>query len=409
MARIFISYRRSDTRWAAGRIYDRLVEKLGSGSVFLDVTDIEPGEDFSDKIGRIVGSCDVLLAVIGPTWLTLADRTGRRRLDDPRDLVRIEVAAALQRNIRVIPVLLDETSMPQEHDLPEDLAPLARRNAREVSYNRFHSDLDSFIRVLERVLSIPPARPPEADPGPVPAPARYTELPFTISIETLGGVATPLLKRGATLPASFTEIYSTAEDNQSVVVVQLYAGERTMAAENVLLGKFEFGSIPPARRGVPQLKLQANVDSVLMLTVNFRDEATGHTQVLDAVDLTRIELPPGAKEAPAPPSSARDSKFDLSDARQSGNDREFKDVFEDMFGDIFGKDNSPAAPDVRMDLQIPRSELGHEQLIRLDDGRQISVMIPATIKDGQMLRLRGLGTQAGRKSGDLYLRINIQN
>src|SRR4249919_3848264 len=156
MARIFISYRRGDTRWAACRMYDRLVEKLGKESAFLDVTDIEPGEDFSDKIGQIIARCDVLLVVIGPTWLTLTDRAGRRRLDDPRDLVRIEIAAALQRNIRVIPVLLDETVMPQEQELPEELAALARRNAREVSYNRFHSDLDSLIRVLERVLAIPP-------------------------------------------------------------------------------------------------------------------------------------------------------------------------------------------------------------------------------------------------------------
>jgi hypothetical protein len=100
---VFISYRRQETSGMAGRIYDRLVDRFGDDRVFMDVDTIELGDDFVEVITRAVGSCDVLLAVVGPHWLTATDRDGRRRLDDPRDIVRLEIAAALERDIRVIP------------------------------------------------------------------------------------------------------------------------------------------------------------------------------------------------------------------------------------------------------------------------------------------------------------------
>ena len=106
MARVFISYRRSESRWAAGRLYDRLAEVIGREHLFFDVSDIEPGEDFVQRIREIVGVCDVLIAVIGPTWSAVQDGSGKPRLMNPRDLVRIEIASALQRNIRVIPILI---------------------------------------------------------------------------------------------------------------------------------------------------------------------------------------------------------------------------------------------------------------------------------------------------------------
>ena len=99
--RIFISYRRSDTPHVAGRLFDRLVARFGAGNVFIDVDTIEPGLDFTDAIADAVGACDVLLALIGSNWLDAADDRGHRRLDDPDDLVVVEVATALQRQIRV--------------------------------------------------------------------------------------------------------------------------------------------------------------------------------------------------------------------------------------------------------------------------------------------------------------------
>src|SRR6185295_13825824 len=195
MARVFISYRRSDSKWMAGRLYDRLSEVLGRDNLFFDISNIEPGEDFVARIGEIVGSCDVLLAVIGPGWVDVRDRAGRRRLENARDLVRTEIHAALQRNIRVIPLLVDGASMPEESEVPEDLAPLLRRNAHDVSFAKFHTDLDSFIRVLQRILAVPEPASRTVSPTPPPSVAARTAepvattLPFSISLETAGGVA----------------------------------------------------------------------------------------------------------------------------------------------------------------------------------------------------------------------------
>jgi TIR domain len=103
--RVFISYRRQESSGLAGRLYDRLAARFGDDRVFMDVDTIALGVDFAEVISQVVSSCEVLLAVIGPRWLTVTDEDGRRRLDDPDDLVRLEIAAALKRDIRVIPVL----------------------------------------------------------------------------------------------------------------------------------------------------------------------------------------------------------------------------------------------------------------------------------------------------------------
>ena len=111
-----------------------MVEQFGVERVFKDVDNIDPGDDFVERITSAVGSCAVLLAVIGPQWLTIVDdETGRRRLDNPNDLVRLEIQTALTRNVRVIPVLIDGTQMPRAIELPTDLAPLVRRQAVEFS------------------------------------------------------------------------------------------------------------------------------------------------------------------------------------------------------------------------------------------------------------------------------------
>lgn len=107
---IFVSYRRQETSHLAGRLYDRLADRFGENQVFIDVDTIEPGVDFTEEIFRAVASCIVLLAVIGPAWLTATDERGRRRLDDPDDIVRLEVEAALGRGVRVIPILVEGRS-----------------------------------------------------------------------------------------------------------------------------------------------------------------------------------------------------------------------------------------------------------------------------------------------------------
>ena len=110
---VFISYRREDSAGFAGRIYDRLTRRLDQKSVFLDVDNIQPGLDFFEVLSEKLRLCNVLIAVIGRNWNSIADRDNRRRLDDPDDFVRIEIEAALERGIRVIPVLVDGATMPK--------------------------------------------------------------------------------------------------------------------------------------------------------------------------------------------------------------------------------------------------------------------------------------------------------
>ena len=138
-AKLFINYRREDTAGSVGRLYDRLIAQFGEDQVFMDIDQIDYGEDFVEVINRKVGACDIALVAIGPNWLRPIDASGKRRLDDEEDFVRMEIVAALQRHIRVIPVLVGGAQMPRKQDLPEALAPLSRRNAIELSETRFHA------------------------------------------------------------------------------------------------------------------------------------------------------------------------------------------------------------------------------------------------------------------------------
>ena len=147
MTRIFISYRRADSEGYVGRLYDQLVTYYDRSEVFLDVAAITPGADFSDAIDAAIASCTALLAVIGPQWLTVSGSHGRR-LDDPDDFVRREIAAALRHNLLVIPVLIQRAEMPAARDLPDPLKPLARCNAIEISHDRFAFDVERLVSAL---------------------------------------------------------------------------------------------------------------------------------------------------------------------------------------------------------------------------------------------------------------------
>jgi WD40 repeat protein len=150
---IFISYRRLETSHLAGRLYDRLVDRFGEAKVFMDVDTIDLGMDFAEVIGQAVGSCKVLLAIIGPDWLSVTDEKGRRRLENPDDFVRLEVQTALERNVRVIPVLAEGAGMPRRQDLPRPLAGLARRNALTMHHDSFRYDAERLVEAIERVLA----------------------------------------------------------------------------------------------------------------------------------------------------------------------------------------------------------------------------------------------------------------
>jgi TIR domain/Domain of unknown function (DUF4384) len=156
MPGVFISYRRQDSAGHTGRLFDRLQARLGRGRVFMDVSAIDPGVDFVHTIKGAVGSCDALLAVIGPEWLSCTDASGHRRLDDRGDFIRIEISAALERNVRVIPVLIAGASMPPAQALPDDLKALVRRQTVEIRDSRWDADTSDLIATLEALLGANP-------------------------------------------------------------------------------------------------------------------------------------------------------------------------------------------------------------------------------------------------------------
>ncbi len=149
---IFISYRRDDSAGYAGRLYDRLAAHFGTERVFMDVAGIELGTDFVTAIEQAVGSCKVLIVVIGDEWLSTTDAAGRRRLDDPHDFVRLETSVALEREIRVVPVLVGGALMPRGDELPADLKALARRQAIEISHKQWEASTQELIRALNTML-----------------------------------------------------------------------------------------------------------------------------------------------------------------------------------------------------------------------------------------------------------------
>lgn len=171
-ANIFINYRREDSAGHAGRLFDALSSHF-AGRLFMDVDTLEPGVDFVEAIEQAVGSCEVLIVIIGREWLTIEDQAGRRRLDNPGDFVRLEVESALARKIRVIPVLVQDAPMPRAEELPESLVRLARRNAIELSDARWAYDVDRLARTIQDILEESPA--PAPSPAPVvPAAAKAT-------------------------------------------------------------------------------------------------------------------------------------------------------------------------------------------------------------------------------------------
>jgi uracil-DNA glycosylase len=152
MARIFINYRRQDSEGYVGRLYDHLTRHFEPESLFLDIDSIPPGVDFVEFLDSAVAGCDVLLAVIGPGWSSVADDEGERRILREDDFVRIEIASALRQKKTVIPLLVGGAKMPRAGDLPEDVAGLARRNAMELSHTRFGADVDKLADAVKETV-----------------------------------------------------------------------------------------------------------------------------------------------------------------------------------------------------------------------------------------------------------------
>ena len=156
MPQIFISYRRDDSGYVAGMLCQRLQNTFGPQSVFIDIDNIPLGVDFRSHLSDAVSKCDILLAVIGDSWLGAVPGSSERRIDNPTDFVRIEVEAALARDIPVVPVLVGNATLPTPNILPDALQALAFRNAAEVRPGRelnFH--IESLVRGLQAHFTPP--------------------------------------------------------------------------------------------------------------------------------------------------------------------------------------------------------------------------------------------------------------
>lgn len=149
VADIFICYRHDDAPGYAGRLADALSEHFPHSHIFRDVEGLEAGSNFKTVITANLASCAAFLAVIGPRWLDEGAQ-GRSRLHEPDDFVRLEVNTALQRGTFLVPVLVGDADMPAEEQLPEDLQPLASRQACEVSDSRWDADVAALVEVLSK-------------------------------------------------------------------------------------------------------------------------------------------------------------------------------------------------------------------------------------------------------------------
>ena len=152
--KVFVSYRRADGAGMAGRLYDRM-NTLFPGRVFLDTDDIEPGADFAAKINESLRSCRLLVVLVGKDWLL--STKGRSRIGDPNDYVTMEIQAAIDNQVPIIPVLLDGATFPEENSLPTKLvAGLHRRNAVEIRHSSFERDCMFLMQAVYGYLGLKP-------------------------------------------------------------------------------------------------------------------------------------------------------------------------------------------------------------------------------------------------------------
>ena len=156
--RVFVSYRRDDAAPYAGRLYDALAGRFGDDNVFMDLDTIELGTDYTEAIDRAIAASDAVIALVGRGWLSATDDEGTRRLDDPQDLLRLELERALAGDVVVIPTCVQGAELPAPDALPPSLAPLVRRQAIELRDAAWRDDVGRLTRRLEALVE-PPAAP----------------------------------------------------------------------------------------------------------------------------------------------------------------------------------------------------------------------------------------------------------
>ncbi len=151
MAAIFISYRRADSGTWTTRLSRHLGMRFGNDLVFYDLDDIKPGSDFIKTIDNEIKACEIFLEIIGPRWLK--DKKGRRRLDDPRDILKHEISLALKLSRPFIPVLVGGASMPPAEELPSSIKQLSRQQAVSMRKSRWLSDMEELNERLRELIA----------------------------------------------------------------------------------------------------------------------------------------------------------------------------------------------------------------------------------------------------------------
>jgi hypothetical protein len=154
MAEVFINYRTGDGEWPAAFLDDKFKRRYGRDRVFRDATSLDAGLDFRGELRRRLRRCTVLVAIIGPNWLTAGSIDGERLIDDPDDYVRMEIESCLRRKIRVVPVTLNATPLPHEDDLPPAIADLASYQKREFRSRNYQSDFDDLVAVIDEEIPL---------------------------------------------------------------------------------------------------------------------------------------------------------------------------------------------------------------------------------------------------------------
>ena len=200
MARLFISYRRSDTGPYAGRLAARLA-RFQFESVFHDREDIPLGDNFADVVRHDLATSSAVLVLIGSRWLTACDDAGARRLDDSADWVRREISLALGRRLRVIPVLFDGALMPAATELPSEIAGFATSQAYDLTGAYFDRDADYLARRLEQDLIAESDRPADRRPEPTPLLIQLLTICVVLTLVTVGTAVAPSVVPA--LPSTF--------------------------------------------------------------------------------------------------------------------------------------------------------------------------------------------------------------
>jgi uracil-DNA glycosylase family 4 len=266
MSRIFINYRRVDSEGYVGRLYDHLVQHFDPQDIFIDVNSIEPGADFIQALENAVAACDIFIAMIGPQWLTAADENGQRRIDQWNDFVRIEIASALKQNKLVIPVLVGRAKMPAPKDLPEDLQALARRNAIELSHQRFVYDTGQLINTIKQA-----------------SPAK-TAIKTRSNTEAVQQKAAALKAvRDDLVGATDSPLYAFRSDNRHFPVL----GEGSPDARILFIG--EAPGKTEAAEGIPFVGPSGEVLDEMLRSINLRRDDVFTTNVL-------LDHPPSSRD-----------------------------------------------------------------------------------------------------------------